>query len=117
MNEFTLTFQDWDDPLASDGPCPWGGLGNYVLLDENCDWECSFREACKQIKQRAQRQRLREQIIAEVNEHRCFITAWRIFSFSERCLLEKRGKKRGAANIGGLKVNITAEEVSQDEHQ
>jgi len=47
----------WDDPLASDDPCPWGGLGNYVLLDSNCDWHCPYREACMKIKERAQQER------------------------------------------------------------
>lgn len=50
-------FDTWDDPLASDGPCPWGGVGNYVLLDSNCDWRCRYRAACMKIKERARQER------------------------------------------------------------
>lgn len=51
------SLENWDDPLATDAPCPWGGLGNYVLLDHNCDWRCPYREACMKIKERAQQER------------------------------------------------------------
>ena len=47
------TFQNWDDPIASSGPCPWGGLGNYQPTDEQCDWECPFREACIKMKKKS----------------------------------------------------------------
>ena len=47
----------WDDPFASDGPCPWGGLGNYNLLDSNCDWRCPYRASCMTIKKRARQER------------------------------------------------------------
>jgi len=52
--DYIETWETWGDPLASDGPCPWGGLGNYVLLDENCDWRCPFREACHSLKKKAE---------------------------------------------------------------
>jgi hypothetical protein len=98
------TWEEWDDPLASDGPCPWGGLGNYALADSNCDWKCHFRTACMKI-QRAHRMRMqgdiwRQQfpidrlnqvyhmIIDEVNCHQHFIAAWRRISFHKRCRIE-----------------------------
>lgn len=51
--DYIDTFENWDDPFASDGPCPWGGIGNYVVLDSTCDWECPYRTACMEIKKRA----------------------------------------------------------------
>lgn len=105
------TFQNWDDPLNSDGPCPYGGVGNYVLLDSSCDWQCRFRKACMAIKKRAQQERqgeiwrrlfsvdrlnlVREQIISEVNEHQHFISLWKKVSFRERCRIENK-------KLGGL---------------
>ena len=51
---FTDDWNTWDDPLASDGPCPWGGVGNYVLLDETCDWQCRFRKLCMDVRRQNQ---------------------------------------------------------------
>jgi hypothetical protein len=94
----------WQYPPTLDGSCPWGGFGNYNPADEMCDFECRFRNACIAVKKRTRVAYWRQQIIAEVTEHQRFITAWRKFSFRERCLLQKKTKKRGAANTGGLKL-------------
>jgi len=55
--DYIDTFDNWDDPLASDGPCPWGGLGNYVMLDSTCEWQCKFRITCMKIKKQGEQER------------------------------------------------------------
>ena len=97
--------------------CPWGGLGNYNPADDICDFECRFRNACIAVKKRARVAYWQQQIIAEVNEHQRFIAAWKSFSFTERCHLDRRHKPRSGGIGGGLKLDIRPEEVSQDEHQ
>jgi len=49
LAESSGDWDKWDDPLASDGPCPWGGLGNYQLVDERCDFNCPYRSACLSV--------------------------------------------------------------------
>lgn len=61
MSFYGETWESWDDPFASDGPCPWGGFGNYQLLDPTCEWQCHFRKACMKLKKEA-RQRAQGEI-------------------------------------------------------
>lgn len=47
--------EEWDGTLEGlFNSCPWGGLGNYALLDTTCEWKCRFREACIKAKKEAQ---------------------------------------------------------------